>query len=183
MAIFSLQVAAYQEVEFLVGTAQLQIAFQRHAVVALHQRVEELVHADGLAAFEAVVKVVALHHARHRVAAGQLDHAARAQRVAPLAVVADLGFGRVQHQRGLLVISLGVGLDLLAGQRRAGAVAARRVANHGGEVADQENHLVPQVLQLAHFVEYHRVADVDVRRSRVQAQFDAQRGITSFGAD
>jgi hypothetical protein len=39
-----LQVAAHQQVELLVGAAQLQVALQRHRVVALHQRVQELVH-------------------------------------------------------------------------------------------------------------------------------------------
>jgi murein DD-endopeptidase MepM/ murein hydrolase activator NlpD len=44
-----------------------------------------------------------------------------------------------------------------------------------GEVADQEDHLVPQVLQLAHLVEHHGVADVDVGRGGVQPELDAQR--------
>jgi hypothetical protein len=34
---------------------------------------------------------------------------------------------------------------------------------------------VAQVLQLAHLVEHHRVAQVDVGRGRVQPQLDAQR--------
>ena len=131
-------------------------------------------HADGCAGLEAVMKVVALHHAGHGVLGGQLDHAHGAQRNAPLAVVADLGFGRVQHQTGLAVVSFGVGLDLLGCQRRAGAVAPGRVADQAGEVADEKDHLMPQVLQLAHLVEHHCVADMDVRCGRVQPQFDAQ---------
>ena len=51
-------------------------------------------HADGCAGLEAVVEVVALHHPRHGVFGGQLNHAARAQRVAPFAVVANFGFCR-----------------------------------------------------------------------------------------
>ena len=38
----------------------------------------------------------------------------------------------------------------------------------------REDHRVPQVLQLAHLVEHHGVADVDVRRGRVEPQLDAQ---------
>ena len=37
-----------------------------------------------------------------------------------------------------------------------------------------------QVLQLAHFVQHHGVANVDVGRGRVQAQFDAQRLARGF---
>jgi hypothetical protein len=51
-----------------------------------------------------------------------------------------------------------------------------------GEVADQEDHLVAQVLQLAHLVQHHRVADVDVGRRGVQPQLDAQRLAGGFGA-
>ena len=175
LAVLLLQVAAHQQVELLVGAAQFQIALERDTVIALHQRVQEFVHADRHARGEAVVEIVALHHACHGVLGGQLDHAARTERITPLTVVTDLGARRVQHQRGLLVIGLGVGLDLLARQRRAGVVAARGVANHRGEIADQEDHLVAEVLQLAHLVQHHGVADVDVRRRRVQAQLDAQR--------
>ena len=137
---------------------------------------------DRSPTLEAFAEIVAFHHARHRVVRGQLDQAARAQRIAPFGVVADFGFGRVQHQRGLLEVGHGVLLDLLAGQRRTGGVAAGRVADHGGEVADQENHLVAQVLQLAHLVQHNGVAKVQVGCGRIQAQFDAQRYAALFGA-
>ena len=39
-----------------------------------------------------------------------------------------------------------------------------------------------QVLQLAHLVEHHGVADVDIRGGGVQAQLDAQRHTSGFGA-
>ena len=76
LAVFRLQVAPYQQVEFLVGATELQIAFERHAVIALHQRVKEFVHADRGAGLVAVMEIVALHHPCHRVAGRQLDHAA-----------------------------------------------------------------------------------------------------------
>ena len=121
------------------------------------------------------MKIIALHHARHGVAGRQLNHAARAQRIAPLAVVANLRAGRVQHHRSLPVIGLGVGLDLLTRERRAGAVAPGRIADQGGKVADQKNHGMAQVLQLAHLVEHHGVPDMNVGCRWIQAKLDAQR--------
>ena len=124
-------------------------------------------HADALAAAKAFVEVVTLHHAGYRVAAGELNHAACAQSVAPFAVVADFGAGGVKHFAGLLVVGLRVDFDLLGRKRWACAVAPAGVANQGGEVANQKDDGVPQVLQLAHFVEYNGVADVDVGRGGV----------------
>ena len=148
----------------------------------MQQGVEEFVQADGGAGVKARVKVVALHHAGDGVLGRQLDHAARAQLVAPLAVVAQLGFFRAEHFVGLGAIGFGVGADLFGAQRRAGGVAAARVANEGGEVANEEDDGVAQVLQLAQLVEYDGVAQMDVGRGGVQAQFDAQRLAGGFGA-
>ena len=127
-----------------------------------------------LAAMKALVEIVAFHHPRHGVTRGELDHATGPQGLAPLTVVADLGFSGVQHHARLLVIGVGIELDLLGRQWRACAVASRRVADQRGEVTDQKDHLMPQVLQLAHFVEHHGVTHVDVGRGGVKPQFDAQ---------
>ena len=121
--------ATDEQVEFLVGAAQFQIAFECYRVIALHQRVQKFVHADRQAFFEALGKVVALHHAGYVVFARQLNHAARPQGVAPLAVVANLCFVHIDDQTELVEISFGVFSDLLGSQGRACAVAARRVAN------------------------------------------------------
>jgi hypothetical protein len=174
LAVFGLQRAADQQVELLIGAAEFEIGLQRHRVVALHQRVKHLVQADGRAGLVTLGEVVALEHARHGVLGGQLDHAAGAQRVAPFAVVANLGALRIEHQAGLAVVGLGVRLDLFARQRRPCDVAARRVADHRSEVADEEYHAMPQILQLAHLVQDHGMAEMNIRGRRVQAQLDPQ---------
>ena len=48
-------------------------------------------------------------------------------------------------------------------QRRPGRVAAARVADHSGEVTDQEDHIVAELLKLPHLVDYYRVAHVQSR--------------------
>ncbi|KAG1531498.1 hypothetical protein G6F50_016662 [Rhizopus delemar] len=63
---------------------------------------------------------------------------------------------------------------ILAAERLAGQALARRVADHPGEVADQEDDLVAEVLQLAHLVQHHGVAQMDIRRGGIQPQLDAQ---------
>jgi hypothetical protein len=82
---------------------------------------------------------------------------------------------RIEHLEHLVGVGGGVGRDVLAGERLAGGVLAGRVADHPGEVADQEDDRVPEVLELPHLVEQHGVADVQVRRGRVEAGLDPQR--------
>ncbi len=75
-----LQLAPHQQIKFLVRAAQFDIRLQRHRVIPLRQRIQQLVHRDRLLFLEALVKVLALQHLRHRVLRRQLDHALGAER-------------------------------------------------------------------------------------------------------
>ena len=86
----------------------------------------------------------------------------------------DLGLGGVEDLEHLVAIGLGIGEDLLAGKGRARLVLARRIADHPGEVANQELDLVAELLEVAQLVDDYRVAEVQVGRRGVQAEFDAQ---------
>ena len=130
------------------------------------------------ATFVAFGKVLAFQHPRHGVTRCELNHAARTaklRRVTPLRVVANFGFFFVQNQTGLLIVSFRIGFNLLTRERRARGVAPRWIANHRSKITNQENHRVSQVLQLTQFIQHHGVTQMDVRRSRIQAQFNAQR--------
>src|ERR1051326_1646144 len=50
----------------------------------------------------------------------------------------------------------------------------RRVADHAGEVADQELDLVAELLEVPQLVDDHRVAEVQIGSGRVQPQLDAE---------
>jgi len=66
-----------EEVEGLVGSAHLDVRLERHRVVPLRQRVEELVQPDRQAALVAFGEVVALEETRHGVLGSQLDEPGR----------------------------------------------------------------------------------------------------------
>ena len=55
------------------------------------------------------------------------------------------------------------------------ALRPRGIADHAGEVPDEEGHLVPELLELAHLVEQHRVPEVQVGRRRIEARLHLQR--------
>ena len=170
-----LQLAAHQQVELLIGTAQLDVRLQRDRVIALQQRIEEFVNRDGLAAGVALFEVVALHHAGHGLLGRQLDHAGRTQLAQPGRVVLDAGLGGVEDLERLLGIGEGVMFDGLFGERRTGSVLAGGVTHHGSEVTDQQDHFMAQILEGLQLVEDHGMTQVNVGGGRVHAQLDAQR--------
>ena len=72
------------------------------------------------------------------------------------------------------------GCDLLARHRRTRDVAAGRIADQAGHIADQEDDGVAQVLKMLHLAQQDRVAQVQVGRGGVEAGLDA-KGAT-FGS-
>ena len=119
---------------------------------------------DRLAGLVALGEVVALEHARDGVLRGELDHV-RASCSLPSQRELKSTWVRlaVEDLEDLRLVGAGVGLDLLGRERRARGVAAGRVADQPGEVADEEDDAVPELLELAHLVQQHRVAEVQIR--------------------
>src|SRR5262249_35913884 len=60
-----------------------------------------------------------------------------------------------------------------------GALAGR-ITNHSGEIADEKDRNVAQFLKRAQFADYHGVAEVNIGRGRIRAEFYAQR-LAGFG--
>ncbi len=83
-------------------------------------------------------------------------------------------FFGIEELEDLLLVGLGVARDLLAAQRRPRLVAAAGVADQAGEVADQEDDGVPQLLEVLHLADEHRVPQVDVGGGGVEARLDQQ---------
>ena len=92
----------------------------------------------------------------------------------PLAVVLDLGLLGVKDFEHLFEIRFRVGLDLLAGKRRARFGLAGGIADHGGKVPDKENGGVAHFLEVLQLADHHGVAQVNVRRRGIDAQLHAQ---------
>ncbi len=107
--------------------------------------------------------------------AAKPDKALEAKRKQPFAVEADFGLGRIEDLEDLRLVGLGVGVDLLAGERRTRGVASGGIANQSGAVADEENGGVAHVLEVLELAHDDRVAEVKIGRGGVHAELDAQR--------
>ncbi len=119
------------------------------------------------------MEVLALEHLRDGELGGQPDESLEAELEEPLAVEADLGLGRVEKLEDLRLVGFGVGVDLLARERRAGGVAPGGIADQPGEVADEEDDGVAHVLKVLQLAHEDGVAEMKVGRGRIHAQLDA----------
>ena len=177
LAVGALDVAPQQQVELLVGPPQLDVGVDRHRVIALQQRVQQLEQRDRLAAPTSVWR-----SPRARAAAPR-SSCARAPAARPSACPATRRCaappGARDRRRGSAAPAPGRSRALASissrGEHRAQARAARRVADARRVVADDQHHPVAGVLELAQLAQHDRVAEVDVRRRRVDAQLDPQR--------
>ena len=174
-AVVAHDVAADQQVKQLVGAAHLDVGLELHRVVGLRQRIQELVDADRLVGFEAFLELIALQHARHRVLAGELDEAGGAQLLEPGGVELEPRLALVENLERLLPVGFGILEDLFTGGLRPRFGPPGRIADHSREVADDENDLVPKILELLHLPHHHRVPEVDVGRRRIETDLDDER--------
>ena len=170
----ALDVAPHQQVELLIGAAQLDIGLDRNRVVALQQRVHQLEHRDRRAGGEPLGEVVTLDDVRHR-GGGQQPEEVGHRHVEPLAVEADLQAVRVEYLQRLLLEGRGVGPDLLVAEHRPGRGPSAGVADARGAVTDDQHDRMAGVLELTHLLQHDREPRWMSERVGSIAQLDPQR--------
>src|SRR5204862_498283 len=116
----------------------------------------------------------ALEHARHGVVRGELDNVGGREGRQPERVEFDTGAPAIEDLEDLGLVAARIRLYFLGRERRTGDVAPARIADEPREIADEEGHLVPQLLELAHFVEQHRVPEMQDGRRGIEARLHAQ---------
>ena len=105
----------------------------------------------------------------------QLDHVGGRHLAEPFGIEADFGALTIQHLEHLIGVGPRIVFDVLRGERLARDVFPGRIADHAGEVADQENHLMSKLLELTHLVQQNGMAEVQIRCSRVKTCLDSKR--------
>src|ERR1700691_3075139 len=111
----------------------------------------------------------ALEHACERMSGCYLDQARSAHAAEPARIKIHARALRIKDAKDLLFIGARIALHLLGRQSRPGHGAAARIANQAGEIADQEYDLMPELLECAHLVDEHGMAEVQIRRGRIEA--------------
>ena len=136
-------------------------------------------HGDRQVLVEARAEVFAFEHAREAIVAAEAHDVIARHFAEPFAVVADFGFFAVEDFVDLREIGLRVGVHLLASERRARFGLAGGIADHRGEIADQENGGVAQILKMLQLAQHDGVAEMNIGRRGIHAEIRAQR-LTGF---
>jgi hypothetical protein len=121
------------------------------------------------------MELLALEHLRHCVFRHQPHKIIGCERAHPPPVEIDHGFLRIENLEHLRLVRLRILLDLLAAQRWTRSRAPRRIADHPGEIADQKDGGMPEILKVLQLAQHNGVAEMQIGRSRVHPQLNSQR--------
>ena len=170
-----MEIAAHQQVKFLIRAAKLDIGIQCYRVISLHERIEQLVKRDRLFLRHPFCKIVAFQNLFNRCFRAEFYEIGGRKFVHPLAVKAQLRFLRIKQLKHLPLIGFGVCIYLLTRERRPRHILSRRVADHPRKIADQKNHRMPKVLKRLQFANHNRMPHMNIRRRWVEAELYTQR--------
>ncbi len=174
LAHLHLQLAAGQDVEELVGPAELDVGLDGHRVVRLEQRVEQVLDRDGRLLLHALAELLAREHLLRGEASAQLDDVAQAELREPLGLENDPAALFRDDLVELLEVRIGVLQHLLVRHRRPRLVLVRRVADLRRPVTDDQDDLVAPPGERAELAQSDGVADVQVRPRRIETHLDTQ---------
>src|SRR6267378_7252284 len=121
-------------------------------------------HGDLLLGMEALVEVLALEHLRDRVLRRQTYEILGGELREPSAVEIHHGLFRTENPENLRLVGLGVLRNLLARQRRPRRRASCRIADHPGEISDQEDDGVSKILKMFKLAQQDRVPQMQIGR-------------------
>jgi hypothetical protein len=120
------------------------------------------------------VELVAFEHLRDGEFSGEADDALETEFVQPLGVETDFCLLAVEDAEDLVGVSICILVNLLARERLAGDGAARGVSDERGEIADEEDDLMAEVLKVFELAHQDGVAEMEVGCGGVKPGFDAQ---------
>jgi hypothetical protein len=94
-------------------------------------------------------EVIALQHAGHGVRCRQLEDLRQIERREPLRIVFEADTREIENVSYLLRVCLGIGGNLLGCELRTCIAPPARIAHARRVVADDEDHLVAELLKIA----------------------------------
>lgn len=163
-----------EQVEPLVGTAQLHTRFYRNGVIALHQGVQYLAQGYALPRIQAAFNILARDEIGDREDVRVFPYLLICQFPKPFGISPEFRFREVENFPDLRFVRFHVLSDRVVREHGTFDILVARIPDDRGEISCDKYHLVPQFLEVAKFQKRHRAAGMDVRTRGVNAQLDTQ---------
>ena len=169
-----LQLAAREDIEELIGPAELDIGRDRDRVIGLQERIEQILDRDRRLLLDALSKLLARQHLLRREARSKLDDVPQAELSVPLVLKHDASVLTGHDEMKLIEVGLCVREHLVARFKRPREIAVGRVTDLRRPVAHDEHDLVAPAREFAQLAQGDRMTEVQVLRRRVKALLDTQ---------
>ena len=130
---------------------------------------------DRLLGLVPTFEVVALEHAGHRVLGGETHDRLAVEFVEPGAIERHFGLFRIEDLENLLLVGLGVLFDLRSGQLRTRLRLSTWVADEARKISNEKVNDVSEILEVLHLPNDYGVAQMYVRRGRIETNFYFER--------
>ena len=129
---------------------------------------------DGYASPESILKIIPLQHPGHRNRRRQLQYLVQVQQLQPFPVKTHLRLLPVQNAENLFLVSLGVEKDFLLRHGFPSLAFSCGIADFCCEIPDHNHNGMPQILHLLQLPQGNRMAQMNIRRAGIHAEFDDQ---------
>jgi hypothetical protein len=141
----------------------------------LHYRVLNFVGVDWLLIVNPSAKIFSLQHLLKRDPAVQPNHIFVRHRAKPIAIANGLSAAGIENLEGLFPIRLRIVQHLFVRQMRSCCGPTAGIANHSGEIADDQNSLMSEILKFPQLPQHNCVTKVNVGCRWVDTKLDAER--------
>ena len=120
------------------------------------------------------MEIIPLHHASDSIVRSQLNQSIGCHRSHPSTVKFNGGFAGVENLEDLSLIGRGIVPHLFFGQGFTGFGYAGRISDHPGEITDQEDDLVAEILKVLQFMDQDRMPKMKVRCRWIKPRLNTQ---------
>jgi len=169
-----LQFSAHKKIEFLVGTAELDISLNSNRVICLKQWIKEFCHRDRLPVAVPLAEIVSGKQLGYGEPAGKVYDIGEREFVKPFALPPDLRPIPVHYIEELLHIGPGIGFHFFCRKHGSGDGNTAGIADAGSPVTNYKNNPVANILELAQLFKTDHMPQVDIGEAGVKTFFKAK---------
>ena len=163
-------------IEKLIGADDRHVAFDCHRIVPLQDRIKHFRHRNLAPVLYSLLKHFPLNQARVRHQRKQAEKLPHFHTRPPFGILADLKVCCIhaQDHAKLFFERCDIFFNHSLREHRPRGILARRIPDARGKFTQDNHGFMPRILQSAYLPERGRVADMQIRRRRINTELDAQ---------